>query len=107
MKRRKRVHIVSRKVPASACPNCFAVLSGFTFADLDGGASEPPPLKGNATMCAYCGAMLIFADDAGSVRTMTAAERESIRFSPEVEKLYKGWVAEKIRPGDFTKRSFN
>jgi hypothetical protein len=105
--KRKMAHLVSKECAASACPNCSHELSGVTGARIGDFFDKPLSLKGNPTMCACCGALLIFADDAGRVRAMTEAERNSVRFAPIVEQFYAMW-REKARPaGDYTKTRFN
>jgi hypothetical protein len=105
--RRKIAHIVSRRLEASPCPNCGKILSGVTGASI-GAFFEPGPIryKGHATLCCYCGALLIFADDAGRVRAMSERERNSLHLAPIVEQLYALWRADHPA-GDFTKKRFN
>jgi hypothetical protein len=77
-KRPRSARIASSKVRGGACPNCHTLLDGVTgvlFDDLNFGTM--PPLKGNVTMCAYCGALLRFADNQGLLRVMTEAERNA------------------------------
>jgi hypothetical protein len=105
--RRKPAHVVSQRVADSPCPNCGKLLSGVTAASI-GAPFEPGPIryKGHATLCGYCGALLIFADDAGRVRAMSERERNSLQLAPIVEQLYAQWRAE--HPvGDFTRKRFN
>jgi hypothetical protein len=106
--KRKFAHITSRKCAKSPCPNCHTKLDGFTGAMIGERFSEPLFIKGRPTMCAYCGALLVFADNRGRVRAMTEAERDSAHFAPIVEKLYAGW-REKARAGaeKFTRRVYN
>jgi hypothetical protein len=105
--RRKRAHIVSGKLAPSACPNCLAKLNGFTGARIGGFLPQPLELKGQHTMCAYCGAMLVFADDQGHLRMMTEAERNSLDLAPVVQFLYDKWRREKTRAPDFTRKRYN
>jgi len=97
----------SAKLASCACPNCSHELSGVTAVTFDG-SLEKPLLKGNPTQCAYCGALLIFADEEGHVRTMTEAERNSVEFAPIAQQLLDSFRARaKKGVGDFTKRRFN
>jgi hypothetical protein len=96
--------VVSRQIAASACPNCSARLDGVTGARIGEFFKGQVRLKGNATMCAYCGALLVFADDQGRVRAMTESERDSVKFAPIVEQFYAMWRA-KVQ--GFTKTRFN
>lgn len=94
MKRRPRADISQRRTRAkSPCPCCHRVLDAATHVGFDG-CSAPLNLSGEATICAYCGALLVFADDAGRLRTLTEAERGSIRFAPVVRNLIDSWRAE-------------
>ena len=54
-----------------------------------------------------CGAMLIFADDAGHVRQMTQSERDAHRVHPDVQHIYDSWKVNHVRQPDFTKKRFN
>ena len=112
MKKRKIAHIVSGKTQAStACPNCSHKLDAVTGASLGGPfervQSGLPRLKGSVTMCWYCGALLIFSDDAGNLRVMTEVERAGIRFAPELENLMEKVKERARKPGDFTKKTYN
>jgi hypothetical protein len=106
--RRKIAHIGSRKTGAStACPGCSAHLDGLTEVQFrDSPFERTMRLKGYVTMCCYCGAVLIFADDAGNVRMMTKAERNSLQLAPEAERLYAEW-RQSHPAGDFTRKRFN
>jgi hypothetical protein len=61
-------------------------------------------MKGHATMCMYCGAMLMFADEEGHLRLMTATERSTYRVEPDLAEML-----ERLRPKppDFTRKSYN
>lgn len=54
------------RLPARACPRCAQVLDA-----LDGHSAAPRP--GDVTLCAYCGAVLVFAEGM-ALRLMTPAE---------------------------------
>ncbi len=102
MKRRQRrleLHISTQRAVLCACPNCSTRLDAVTHVSEDKGM---PDLKGHATMCAECGAMLIFEDNAGRVRMMTEAERNTHQ-GGELEKILRAYW-EKRRP-NFTQRS--
>jgi hypothetical protein len=108
----KTVHITQRDLVACPCPNCAHELSGVTAMRFDGFfARGPLSLKGNPTMCGYCGALLVFADDAGRVRAMTEAERNSVEFEPICKKLMDDWKAridaERARATAYTRTRFN
>jgi hypothetical protein len=109
MKKRRVARIVSGKIAGDACPNCMRMLDGVTAASLNGpferfGPEGRVSVKGHATMCMYCGAMLMFADEEGHLRLMTAMERSTFRLHPDLSKLQ-----ERLRPKppDFTKKSYN
>ena len=109
MKKKRRVaRLVSGRLAISACPNCMHRLDAVTAVSFDGpvervGATGPISVTGHATMCRYCGAMLMFADEAGHVRLMTAEERSTLRLGPEAAELL-----ERLRPKppDFTRKNF-
>lgn len=88
----KNAHIVSQQLTSSACPNCQHELSGVTGVRFDG-FFQPPALrlKGEPTLCTYCGALLIFVDDSGLLRAMTEGERNSVRYAPYAQKLVDEW----------------
>ena len=105
---KKRVaRIVSGKLVADACPNCMHLLDGVTAASLDGdfdriGPTRRVSLKGNATMCCYCGAMLVFADEDGRLRVMTQEEHSTFRMDPVFETMLRE-MRDKL---DFTKKNY-
>jgi hypothetical protein len=108
----KSAHITDRRAVACSCPNCSAELSAFTGVAFDHFfPAGPIELEGNPTMCAYCGALLIFADNAGRVREMTESERNSVQFEPYVKQLLDEWKAkidrERKRAEAFTRTRFN
>lgn len=105
-KKRRMPHIVSGRTKGSACPNCLNRLDGVTGVLLDGFFESPPKLKGHATMCCYCGALLTFADDAGTLRMMTEAERNSFKPESIISELLAKVKAGARQP-DFTKRNPN
>lgn len=104
---RKVAHIISGKLASCACPNCSHELSGATGVMMGGFFQRRVRLKGEPTMCTYCGALLIFADDAGNVRAMTERERNSVHFAPVIQQLLDCWRRDKVHPPDFTKKRFN
>ncbi len=108
--RKPNALLSSAKTAACMCPNCGHELSGVTEARFTDSDRSPGPLrlKGNPTLCCYCGALLIFADNQGHVRAMTEAERNSVKFAPIVEELLDHFRERaKAGVGDFTKRRFN
>ena len=110
MKRSARIS--SGKLPvASACPNCMKKLDGVTGVSWDGdfkrvGPTRKVSIEGSMTMCAYCGVLLMFADEDGRLRLMTAEERAA-KVDPAVQQLIDDFRRDKVKPPDFTKRSFN
>lgn len=101
-------HVVSGKLAPSPCPNCGTLLDGATGVSMGEFFERELRLKDRPTMCCYCGALLVFADNLGHLRTMTETERNSVRFAPEIEKILAWTKARFVRPaGDFTKKRFN
>jgi hypothetical protein len=73
---------------ASPCPHCGKILDAWTGASL--GSKEPPtPEPGDPTICAYCAALLVFADYHGRLREPTVEERAAIRANAEVWDMLK------------------
>jgi hypothetical protein len=112
MKKKRLALIVSGKTVADACPNCMHRLDGMTAARLDGpfertGPTRRVSLKGNVSMCVYCGAMLVFADDEGHLRTMTAAERSTYHLEPVLQDIMDKIRSKRPNPPDFTRKNFN
>jgi len=104
--RRKKIYIGSGRTVPDGCPNCGHELSGATGVKFGGrrpATFSQTSLKGVPTLCCYCGALLIFSDDAGHVRVMTAAERTSLQLSPELEFLIQ--ITRARIAGGFTSRS--
>lgn len=59
-KAKRQVWLHTRRVTARLCPACLAVLDGATSLSLDTpGAPWTEMPEGSATLCAYCGAILI------------------------------------------------
>jgi hypothetical protein len=100
-------HILSAKSAESPCPNCHTVLSGVTGVQF--GEFFPPDydVTGQPTMCASCGALLVFSDRKGRVRAMTEAERNSVEFAPIVQQLLDFFKARSRPAADFTSRRGN
>jgi hypothetical protein len=106
--KKKIATIRSERCAACACPNCSHELSGVTAARVgESIRTGPLRLKGKPTMCGYCGALLIFADNAGRVRMMTEAERNVLQLHPEAKKLMDSWKRDHVPAPDFTKKRFN
>src|SRR5580704_399402 len=98
----------SEMLAKSPCPGCHMGLDAVTAALADDFGLGMPKLKGHVTMCAYCGALLIFSDDEGHLRIMTEEERNSLQFSEIVARFYAQWRAENNRNAErFTRRSGN
>lgn len=110
---KKRIaRIASGRLPVSSCPNCMHEIDGVTSIKMDEPFGRTGPTKrisltGGATICCYCGAMLIFADEKGTMRMITEEERAHIRFDPLVQRLIDDFRRTSIRPPDFTKKSYN
>jgi hypothetical protein len=101
-------HIVSGETAKSVCPNCSAILDRFTGARLGAFFELPMRVKGEVTVCASCGARLIFADDQGRVRIMTEHERATIRLDPQVELLLEKMMERRKRSQpNFTQRRYD
>jgi ribosomal protein S27AE len=105
MRERLKVALSARRFARkSACPNCGAVLDAYTVARLH--ATSIPDdicIAGEKTICARCGALLVFADDNGTLRTMTLRERAT--WHPDEDQLRVYRILRQIS-GDFTKRKF-
>jgi hypothetical protein len=112
MKRRAR--IASGKLRFGGnCPNCLKKCDGATGVTLNGAFAHIGPtrrisIQGSLTMCCYCGALLVFADQEGRLRVMTAEERSTCKFDPVLEKLIDDFRREKVQhPPNFTRKNFN
>ena len=104
---KKRVaRIASGRLVADSCPNCMHLIDGVTGASLDEPFERIPTgrisIKGSATMCCYCGAMLVFADEEGHLRVMTETERANFRMDPVLENVIRK-MRDKL---DFTKKTY-
>jgi hypothetical protein len=110
--KKRRAFLTSGKLPvASACPNCSHVISGVTGARLDNPFPRTGPTRrisivGTSTMCVYCGALLIFADEAGRVRLPTTEERAQ-KLDPILQDLLDSFRRERIQPPNFTRKNYN
>ena len=65
---------------SSPCPNCGARLDAWT------GLDRRSPKQGDVSICGYCGIVLVFSDDQGSLRAPTASETQNIMTTPSLEK---------------------
>jgi len=109
--KRKKALISQYDLVPSSCPSCNHALEAVTAAQI----CEPGmpfqrnvKLKGHPTLCTYCGAVLIFADDAGRVRAMTEAERNALELHPDAERVFNEWRRDYVRPAeDYTKKTWN
>jgi hypothetical protein len=111
MKRRARIASGKLRV-GGHCPNCLKKCDGATGVSLRGefkrvGPTQQVSIKGSLTMCAYCGALLVFADEEGRLRLMTMEERATERFHPVLQKLIDDFRRKKVQPPDFTRKNFN
>jgi len=81
--------ILSGQLPSrAACPSCGLLIDAFT------GHSERPPEAGDLSICAYCGAGLVYTQPgqdapAGALglRLMSRAEREALE--PDTRQLFE------------------
>jgi len=104
--------IVSGRLPVTEpCPNCLRRLEAVTAVGLEHRFDRLPngrvSIKGHATRCGYCWALLIFADEHGHLRLMTKEERANYRVSEDI-----GHILDHMRNvfpprDDFTKKSPN
>jgi hypothetical protein len=109
--KKRRGFITSGKLPVTNyCPNCSHILDGATGARLDSPFERTTTgrvsLAGTVTMCVYCGALLIFADEAGRVRLPTPEERAR-KLDPILQDLLDAFRRERIKPPDFTRKNYN
>lgn len=102
---RKRITVAlsDGRTRKSPCSNCGVLLSAWVQAQPLATATSTTRLKGHRTVCAYCGALLVFADDNGTLRTMTPEERATWNPGDEERRVFE--VFRKFA-GDFTKRRF-
>jgi hypothetical protein len=104
--------ITSDRLPASvACPNCLHRLDAVTAAVLNGdfdrvGQTQQVSVKGKATRCAYCWALLMFTDDDGNLRMMTAEERCAYRLEPILAEIVESMRRQR-KPPNFTQKTNN
>ena len=113
MSKKRKAHISSGKLPVGdRCPNCLHRLDGVTGVRLDGEFERVGPtgrisVKGTQTICCYCGALLVFADEEGHLRLMTPEERAGRRLDPLLEDLIERVRRERVKPPDFTRKNWN
>lgn len=111
MKRRAR--IASGKLPVGDhCPNCLKKCDAVTGVTLNNSFERIGPtrrisVQGSLTICCYCGALLVFADEDGRLRMMTEEERAARGLDPVLEKLIDQYRREKVKAPDFTRKNFN
>lgn len=80
-------YIRSAKVKTPAeCLDCHALLEGVTNVS-DQPGKDMRQLRGQVSLCAYCGAIAIFVDDEGRLRKPTEAEMEQIKKQPEIMEI--------------------
>jgi hypothetical protein len=65
---------------ATACPSCGAMLENSSPPD---GSDLRPPVVGDATICMYCAALLIYADESLTLRRPTLEEAEQAEARPD------------------------
>jgi hypothetical protein len=110
---KRRAHIASGKLRVgNYCPNCLKKCDGVTGVRLDRefervGPTRRVSIKDAFTMCCYCGAILVFADEEGRLRPMTEEERATHRFDPVIQDLIDNFRREKVQPPGFTRKNFN
>jgi hypothetical protein len=100
-------HVISGRSAASPCPSCHTKLDGITGVRFGGFIPPDIDITGEPTICVYCGALLVFADQYGRLRAMSEAERNSVEFAPVVQELLEFFRARARPAGNFTSRSGN
>lgn len=102
---RKKLKIVgylrNDRVVADACPNCGRKLDHALGIQFGGERPNFREKKGYRTVCGFCAAVLVFADDAGHVRVMTAADA-AIAISPQEKSVIA--ALQKQVASEFTSR---
>ena len=110
---KRQARVASGKLrDGNYCPNCLKKCDGVTGVTLNSdfervGPTRRVSLKGSVTMCAYCGALLVFADEEGRLRLMTEEERATHSLDPVLQKLVDDFRRKNVQPPNFTKKNFN
>lgn len=78
--------VSSYRVEPITCPRCLTRMDGLTH--IGGSMALPDP--GDFTICAYCGTMLVYADDL-SVREATGDEQVQAAMDPRIA-VARAWV---------------
>lgn len=68
--------------PGRTCPACGAGADSWTSAS----AGDASPRAGDMNVCLTCGGLLVFADNAGTLRLPTPAEAAEAERLPDVHK---------------------
>lgn len=85
------------RLPKNFCPSCAELFDAVTDVQIGHDPKPDRELKGNITVCAYCGEILMFVDNTGSLRALTPEERRDIRLAPEIQELIDGIRQKKRR----------
>jgi hypothetical protein len=75
---------------APRCPSCGRLTDGYTEAKLDAKAALPK--AGDASICAYCGALAVFTENIG-LRLPTVDETASMMQDRTIRLLLKNFPA--------------
>lgn len=84
---------------AEISPACSTALDALTGVNCKGRV-DFANLVGKPTVCGYCGAIAVFADQSGLMRTPTEAESASIAASPEIMQVVefaRQYIAERAK----------
>ena len=77
---------------AGACPSCSRQLTGATAIGQGDKPSDNRPKRGDATICIYCGALLVFTRGL-KLRHATEDERREIGAMPTVQTILMAQAA--------------
>lgn len=85
MPRKDPVYLASDRNPAAPnCPVCGRLNDGFT--EISKTKRPPKPKAGDASLCAYCGALCVFTAD-GGLRLPTVDESAKMMQDPMIRLL--------------------
>jgi hypothetical protein len=92
------MYVRSGRAPDAKCPDCQAELSGVTGASPNPAHNKPHP--GAPTVCAYCGAVLVFDSD---VRPRKPTPEMEMRLREEYPLIAR--LSADVRSGLFCRRA--